>query len=150
MNSNCSTESVNMPGKFLSLEEGSQSHILLSSKMQLWKSQNLLLVNSSSYAATSAVIQDWSVIFQEPGFNITNIQQFAKSAGAGQTKCYPQNPGFNQAFEAFAIDFVILDATMEQDCINARERMGFDGDHMFDTDVCDSFNKHMCDPFFLA
>ena len=56
--------------------------------------------------------------------------------------------GYSESFEDFAMPLVIDDAEDEEQCRNTREQLGFDDDHPHDTDVCEAFNTHLCDPFF--
>ena len=60
------------------------------------------------------------------------------------------NPGFNRAFDDFASSFAIKDASDEDQCRDAREEMGFEPEHPFDTDVCQKFHENLCDPFFTG
>ena len=55
---------------------------------------------------------------------------------------------FSKSFEEFAKDIDIDVAANEEECIYAREQLGFEGDYMFDAEVCEEFRERMCDPFF--
>ena len=100
--------------------------------------------------STENWIQDWTVSFAEPGYNISDLQDFSGSDGDGVSMCYPPSPAFNRAFEDFAKDFAINNAADEDQCRAAREEMGFEPDHPFDTEVCQKFKDHMCDHFFTG
>ena len=117
---------------------------------QIWRRQNVRL--SAGGTSSEHWIQDWAISFAKPGYNISNLQEFSGSNGDdnGVSICYPPNPAFNRAFEDFTKDFVITNAADEDQCRDAREEMGFEPDHLFDTEVCRKFKDHMCDPFFTG
>ena len=77
--------------------------------------------------------------------SICNLQEFS-----GVSMCHPPNPAFNRAFEDFTKYFVINNAADKDQCRDAREEMGFEPDHPFDTEVCQKFKDHMCDHFFTG
>ena len=110
---------------------------------QIWRRQNVRFSAGGTFS--EHWIQDWAISFAEPGYNISNLQEFS-----GVSMCYPPNPAFNRAFEDFTKDFVINNAADEDQCRDAREEMGFEPDHPFDTEVCQKFKDHMCDPFFTG
>ena len=91
------------------------------------------------------------VSFVTPGYNITTLEESVLGSHKGQsTTCYPRNPAFCASFDNFAKKLVINDANNEEKCRKTREGMGFDKDHQFDTEVCETFNEHQCDPFFTG
>ena len=55
---------------------------------------------------------------------------------------------FSPSFEVFAKKLVIEKPSDEVRCGEVREELGFKKDHPFDTEVCETFNNHMCDQFF--
>jgi len=91
--------------------------------------------------------QNWTISFAESGHDLTDVQQFGATS-SGDSMCFLQNDAFNRAFDDFAAQYVIEDAADEEQCEAAREGMGFERDHPFDTEVCAQFQSHMCDPFF--
>lgn len=68
-------------------------------------------------------------------------------------ECIDARPGaddahYSQSFEDFALEIAINNASDEESCQKARERLGHASDYPFDTEVCASFNELMCDSFF--
>ena len=117
---------------------------------QIWRRQNVQLLDTGT--STDDWIRTWTIDFAEPGYNISQLQEFSRSdgEGGGVPMCYPSNPAFNRAFEDFVEDFVINNAADEDQCRAAREEIGFEPDHPFDTEVCQTFKDHMCDEFFTG
>ena len=76
--------------------------------------------------STENWIQNWTISFAEPGYNISDLQEFSGSGGDGDgvSMCYPPSPAFNRAFEDFAKDFAINNAADEDQCRVAGEEMG--------------------------
>lgn len=89
--------------------------------------------------------QKWSIEYVEE----YNGASFTSAYTAGQ-KCYKQNQGFSQSFDDFARNLVISDAGNENQCMNARVGLGFDKDHPYDTEVCDTFRDYTCDIHFTG
>ena len=158
LNNDGSIESVKCSGMVISKGGGAGTDLSLVSRTELttgssqtWRRHNVRFLDSAA-ALSQEWIQDWSVSFDstEQGYNISSLQEFSGSTDDVTKKCYPPNPAFNRAFEDFASGFVINTAADEDECKAAREEMGFEPDHPFDTDVCHSFKEHMCDPFFTG
>lgn len=59
-----------------------------------------------------------------------------------------EDEGFSESFESFAQNLIIYDPADEEQCENTRRGLGYDENYPYDTEVCDQFNKYLCDPFF--
>lgn len=57
---------------------------------------------------------------------------------------------YSQSFEEFAKKFQILDPSQEKQCQEVREKLGFEADYPFDTEVCQAFESYMCDEYFTT
>jgi len=63
----------------------------------------------------------------------------------------PDSEAFSPSFDRLVTGsdgvggFVITDATDEDQCENAREKLGFEPDHDDDVEVCQRFNDYLCD-----
>ncbi|KAL7505952.1 hypothetical protein ACHAXN_004087 [Cyclotella atomus] len=89
--------------------------------------------------------QKWSIEFVEKYDGPSHTSAFT----AGQ-RCFKQNQGFSQSFDDFARNLVITDAGNENQCMNARVGLGFDKEHPYDTEVCDTFRDLTCDIHFTG
>ena len=84
-----------------------------------------------------------------PPTNI-NLEELDRRCCDLATIYHKQKSSFSAAFDDFARDLVINDATDEEQCGKAREKLGFEKDHPFDTEVRESFHEHQCDPLFTG
>jgi hypothetical protein len=120
---------------FLSIEGSTEAKVVLSELHQTWTVENV--VAGSELNPNQGWITDWFVSFTEPGYNTIDLQQVSDNVFDGVTTCYPLNSGFNGPFERFASSFAITNAEDEETCAQAREELGFEGNHPFDTEVCE-------------
>jgi len=114
---------------------------------QKWKRINTRMMERSGGTAWR---QAWTMAFIDPDYDKSDVEEFSRGFEDGFTTCYKRNGGFSASFDDFAKDLVIKDASNEKSCQEAREQLGFDKDHPFDTEVRDKFYEHQCDPFFSS
>ena len=107
---------------------------------------------------------DSSMECQNPGPWHLGISDDACKSALGQwqrspcitlKECIDSRPAngtdhYSKAFEEyFGSDLVIDDPSDEGRCGEVREKLGFDPEHPFDTEVCNTFNEVMCDSMYL-
>ena len=131
-------ENVAFQGKFIASDEANGMAIVLQSNAtvssQKWKRINTRLLNLDEVNQTEWQ-QEWTVTFVSSVSPNVNLEELARHSNGLGTTCYKQNPAFSTAFDDFATGLVISDATDEEQCGEARDGLGFDRDHSFDTQV---------------
>mmetsp|Transcript_6098 Transcript_6098/g.13359 ORF Transcript_6098/g.13359 Transcript_6098/m.13359 type:complete len:2718 (-) Transcript_6098:69-8222(-) len=108
---------------------------------QIWRRQNVRLLASSN---------NLIVRFAKSGYTASDLQEYI--GVNGDTNCFLPNTAFNRGFEDFVTnaEIAIRNAADEDQCERAREELGFEPDHPFDTEVCQTFRDFMCNPFFTG
>lgn len=106
--------------------------------------------NHPEIPSSTGWLQKWFVTFSEDDYSSADLPASSsiQSSSTSGIKCYLKHTAFNRAFETFASLITIDDPSDQNLCSNAREEMGFDADHPFDTEICSSFNEYMCDIYF--
>jgi hypothetical protein len=140
---NGTIESVSYPGMVIANSTG--SGLVLSSSADAsntsWRRLNTQLLELNSAQAETYWNQKWTASFVAPGVNSTSLQDFIDEQGS--QVCYDSNPAFSQSFDTFSRGLAINDAADEDQCRKIREKLGFDKDYPFDTEIRDNFHDHM-------
>ena len=146
-------ESVLYPGMVLAKNSNDDSMILQNSNSTSdsilnWIRTNTRLLDLGDQSGEWK--REWTVLFLSSGYENVNLEEFVQDGTNSVLTCYDMSSAFSPSFDDFAKELVIEDSSDEDQCRNVREKMGFDKDHPFDTEVRDSFYEHQCDPFFTG
>jgi hypothetical protein len=145
-------ESANFTGMVIG-KSGSSDALTLqsnatSSRSFSWKRVNTRLLDWNTDQTTWK--QEWTISVVSPGghdaFDFKKVLDNENDV----ITCYEPNPAFSTSFDDYAKGLVISDASNEDQCRQTREKLGFDKDYSFDTEVCDKFKEQLCDPLFTG